>query len=486
MIYGLETYPDTNDTDIPWLRIVPTHWETKTIKRLARGGHRTFVDGDWIESPFITADGIRLIQTGNVGTGKYREQGFRYISEKTFDKFNCTEIEPDDILICRLGEPVARACLAPRLGKRMITSVDVCILKVNEENCPQFLVYCMSCQEYLDWVGSLVRGSTRDRVSRSMLGSFKVPYPPISEQWVMARFLDHVDRRIRRYIGAKQKLIVLLEEQKQAIVHQAITGQVDVKTGRPYRAYKDGRSKWLKKAPKDWDMRAAKWHFREVDERSETGSEELLSVSHITGVTRRSEKNITMFMAESNIGHKVCRPGDVVINTMWAWMTALGVATQTGIVSPSYGVYRPHRHSELLPSYTELLLRSTPYKSEYNCQSTGIRASRLRLYPEQFLRIKLLCPPADEQRAIVEFVRETTETIGRSMEAMQRQISLVEEFHARIIADVVTGKVDVRAAAASLPKDDFDDTEDERGYGLRNDDTSYHNEESVSLSDSKA
>ena len=83
-------------------------------------------------------------------------------------------------------------------------------------------------------------------------------------------------------------------------------------------------------------------------------------MSHITGVTPRSEKNITMFMAVSHVGHKLCKPGDLVINTMWAWMAALGVARQAGIVSPSYAVYRSHRSSRLLGEYTDLLLRTAP------------------------------------------------------------------------------------------------------------------------------
>jgi hypothetical protein len=89
---------------------------------------------------------------------------------------------PGDVLICRLGDPVGRACLAPNLGVRMIASVDVCILKPNESAIAAFLVYAMSSPVYLEWIGSLVRGSTRDRVSRSMLGRFCVPLPPLPEQ----------------------------------------------------------------------------------------------------------------------------------------------------------------------------------------------------------------------------------------------------------------------------------------------------------------
>lgn len=109
-----------------------------------------------------------------------------------------------------------------------------------------------------------------------------------------------------------------------------------------------------------------------------------MSVSHITGVTPRSQKTVTMFLAESNVGYKVCRPNDVVINTLWAWMAALGVAKQTGIVSPAYGVYRPLAAGCFMPRYADLLLRTPMYAAEYLRRSTGVNSSRLRLYPEQF------------------------------------------------------------------------------------------------------
>src|ERR1700680_2224022 len=108
---------------------------------------------------------------------------------------------------------------------------------------------------------------------------------------------------------------------------------------KPFVEQKESGLDWLGTIPRHWQIRRAKFLFREVDERSATGKEELLSVSHLTGVTPRSQKNITMFLAKSNVGHKICRPGDAVINTMWAWMGALGVSKRAGIVSPAYAVY---------------------------------------------------------------------------------------------------------------------------------------------------
>ncbi len=141
--------------------------------------------------------------------------------------------------------------------------------------------------------------------------------PSDDEQDAIVRFLDHANGRIERAIRAKQKLMALLNEQKQAIIHRAVTRGLN-----PNVPLKASGIPWLGDTPKHWAIFRAKYLFREVDERSVNGDEELLSVSHITGVTPRSQKNITMFKAQSYVDHKICRPGDLVVNTMWAWMAA--------------------------------------------------------------------------------------------------------------------------------------------------------------------
>ncbi len=136
-----------------------------------------------------------------------------------------------------------------------------------------------------------------------------------------------------------------------------------------YPEYRPAKMPWLGQVPTTWIEKRAKYFYREVDERSTTGEEELLSVSHKTGVTPRPQ-HVTMFKAESNVGHKICRPEDLVINTMWAFMAALGVARQVGVVSPSYGVYRPIWLGDLHPDYVDRLLRIEDYKAEYASPST--------------------------------------------------------------------------------------------------------------------
>jgi len=229
---GLSPDAPIRASDIEWLPQVPAHWRTVQVKHLARPGKKTFTDGDWIEAPYITDEGVRLIQTGNVGVGVYKEQGFRFVSTSTVEEFGCTEVVPRDVLICRLDGPVGRACLAPDLGGRMITSVDNTILKVADDVAPEFVVALFSSVPWISWVDALCRvgGGFRLRVSRSQLGELRVPLPPLSEQLSIARYLNSQAAKWAPIAAEAHRAIELLQERRTALISAAVTGQIDVRT----------------------------------------------------------------------------------------------------------------------------------------------------------------------------------------------------------------------------------------------------------------
>ncbi|MCE2487301.1 MAG: hypothetical protein J4F42_17435 [Desulfurellaceae bacterium] len=440
MAAKLKPYPAYKDSGVPWLGEVPAHWEV-------RRGKRTFTPRKELARP----NDIQLSATqayGVIAQADYEKRIGRKIVKILRHLEKRRHVEVDDFVISMRSFQggLERAWASGCIRSSYIVLQPATNLAVG------YFAYLFKSIGYIKALQATAN-FIRDGQDLNFENFCKVdvPFLPLPEQTAIVRFLDHADRRIQRYIRAKQKLMALLEEQKQALIHQAVTGKLDVRTGQPYPAYKPSGVEWLGDVPAHWDLRPAKWYFREVDERSETGLEELLSVSHVTGVTPRSEKNVTMFKAESNVGHKLCRPGDLVIDTMWARMAALGISRQAGIVSPSYAVYRPHPSSRLLGDYADLLLRMTTYKNEYICRSTGIRSSRLRLYPEEFLRIKLLCPPLEEQHAIIEFTSKESTNARRAIDLAHDELSLLQEYRTRLIADVVTGKLDVREAAERLP-----------------------------------
>lgn len=189
--------------------------------------------------------------------------------------------------------------------------------------------------------------------------------------------------------------------------------------------------------PVRWPLIRGKQLFQEIDERSKDGTEELLSVSHITGITPRSQKNVTMFQAESLVGYKLCKIGDIAANTMWTWQGAIGVSKFAGVVSPAYNVYR--QKSDIFnPQYLDMLLRERQLVDVYHSLSTGIRPSRLRLYPDVFLTIKLPVPPREEQDQIVRFLDWKISNINKLINIKQEQLKKVKELLDRLFRDTMS------------------------------------------------
>lgn len=178
--------------------------------------------------------------------------------------------------------------------------------------------------------------------------------------------------------------------------------------------------------PARWRFFRGKQLFRIIDERSSDGTEELLAVSHITGITPRIQKNVTMFQSESLVGYKLCQVGDVAANTMWTWQGALGVSKYAGVISPSYNVYR--QNGDIYnPRFLDLLLREKQMVDVYHSLSTGIRPSRLRLYPDVFLTIHFPIPPREEQEQIVRFLDWKVSAIDKLIATKEKQLSILKE-----------------------------------------------------------
>jgi type I restriction enzyme, S subunit len=167
-----------------------------------------FADGDWIETKDQSSEGFRLIQTGNVGMGEFRdkEDRARFIDFTTFDRLNCQEVFPGDCLISRLPDPVGRACILPDTGQRMITAVDCTIIRFKKASIlPQLFNYYAQSAGYLNEVSAKCTGATRQRISRKNLGTISVPLPPLAEQRRIVGILDEAFAGIARAVAATEK-----------------------------------------------------------------------------------------------------------------------------------------------------------------------------------------------------------------------------------------------------------------------------------------
>ena len=298
----------------------------------------------------------------------------------------------------------------------------------------RFLYWACKGQEY--FLRSQTIGMGIPHVNSESLANMRIPFPHETAQHVIANYLDRRTAQLDALIAAKQCLLELLAEKRQALITRAVIRGLDLDA-----PTQDSGVPWLGEIPAHWETERARWLFRERDQRSEDGTEELLTVSHLTGVTLRSEKEVNMFEAETLEGYKLCERGDLVINTLWAWMGAMGVASTRGVVSPAYNVYEPTERLE--PSYVDALSRLKVFAQEAVRHSKGVWSSRLRLYPEGFFDICLPVPPLSEQRQIAAFLKDECEKLEDLQTATSRTIALLDERRSALISAAVAGQIAV-------------------------------------------
>ncbi|MDQ8198191.1 restriction endonuclease subunit S [Pelagicoccus enzymogenes] len=422
-------YESYRDSGVDWLGEIPSHWELSRLQyqmKLTNG--YAFKPSDWGH------EGIPIVRIQNLNGS----EDFNRISPRKRIPAKYI-LKHGDIVFSWSGN-VGTSFGAFLWEHENEAYLNQHIFKVHRyKNYHREFVYWL-----LRAVTAEVESNTHGifglvHITKGELGKTTLPVIPLDEQQRIANFLDEKTAEIDEAISKKQRLIALLKEQKAILINQAVCKGIN-----PNAPLKDSHIPWIGQIPKHWEVKRNKFVFKEVDERSTDGTEELLSVSHMTGVTPRSEKqNVHMFMAEDYTGSKLCTEGDLVINTMWAWMGALGVSGQLGIISPSYGVYRTRDKNTFNSWYLENLLRSPQYVAQYNRISTGLHSSRLRLYPDMFLGMEISIPPKEEQDEIESSTRLRCETMDLAMEAANREIQAMKELKQVLISKAVTGKIKI-------------------------------------------
>jgi len=392
--------------------------------------------------------------TPESGNSEYWDGDIRWATPEDISSVDGYWLRDTRRKITRAGYESCGTTMAPRgsivltkrapIGQLAILGNDACsnqgcfLLTPRRETDTRFFYYWLCAKA--DHLQVLGRGSTFMELSTDELKSLSVPHPSLARQRGIADYLDRETARLDALVAAKERVLGLLAEKRRALITRAVTRGLD-----PRAPLRDSAIPWLGEIPAHWETERARWLFRERDQRSETGEEELLTVSHLTGVTPRSEKDVNMFEAETTEGYKICFAGDLVINTLWAWMGAMGVSPVKGIVSPAYNVYCPG--PRLDPRFVDALVRIPVFAQDVTRYSKGVWSSRLRLYPEGFFEALFPVPSIDEQRAIVAHIEKETAKLDALRTATERTISLLKERRAALIAAAVTGGIYVESAA---------------------------------------
>ena len=301
-----------------------------------------------------------------------------------------------------------------------------------------FFRYLFKSDGFISKINSLTVGIREGKnIQYVDFSNMLLSVPPKAVQIRSAQYLNAKCSEIDTMLSKTRSSIEEHKKLKQTVITQTVTKGV-----RGEREMKDSGVEWISRIPANWTVKRGKQLFSETNERSETGSEELLTVSHITGVTPRSQKNVNMFMSESLVGYKICHKGDLAANTMWMWQGAIGVSKFHGVISPSYNTYRQKTNNYYL-EYLDYLLRIRPLIDTYTIHSTGITLSRLRLYPDSFLSLYFIVPPITEQKEIADYLDAKCAEIDKLIAKKEQLVKELESYKKSLIYEVVTGKREV-------------------------------------------
>ena len=391
----LRPYPAYRDSGVEWLGKVPEHWE---VRRVATVGDLRVsnVDKHVREGEFP----IRLCNYMDV----YHNE--RIGSDLPFMAGTATEREirrfrlaVGDVLVTKDSEDwsdIGVPALVEYAADDLVCGYHLAMLRPHGAFLDGGYLFQALRDSHVAWQFQVAAaGVTRYGLSQNAIRSMRIPLPALSEQTAIARFLEAADRRIRRYIRAKERLVELLEERKRVLIHEVVTGRIDVRTGQPYPAYKDSGVEWLGNVPEHWEVRRNVWLFRE---RNETGFGLLpvLEVSLRDGVRIRDmDDGQRKQQIVDRSQYKRAREGDIAYNTMRMWQGAVGVVPVDGLVSPAYVVAEPVECTE--SRYYGYLFRTRAYKHAVKSFSHGIVSDRDRLYWDDFKRLASPVPPPHEE-----------------------------------------------------------------------------------------
>ena len=420
---------EMKDSGIKWIGVIPSAWRTARVKNVAETMQSGGTPDSSNDTFYVDIEGgIPWVAIADMSTTPYVKDTNKYISEEGRKSKNLIVFEPGTILYAMYASvgKVSELAVPATINQALLAIV------LNSSIDGSFFKYALNAWE--PYIISESNGTTQFNLNANKVANLCFPMPNRLEQESIVRYLDTKCAQVDTLIANVQAQIEKLKAYKQSLITEVVTKGLDHTV-----LMKDSGVAWIGEIPAHWEIKRGKVLFEESDARSADGSEELLTVSQYTGITPRSQKNVNMFEALTLEGYKLCDVGDIAANTMWLWAGAIGVSAYSGVISPSYNVYR-QKAENFVPSYLDCLLRAPMLVQEYASRSTGIRASRLRLYPKDFLDIMFPVPPVDEQQDIMSVLSEKFAAVDKLIAIKKSKIEKLEQYKKSLIYEYVTGK----------------------------------------------
>ncbi len=445
MTADLKPYPSYKPSGVEWLGDVPAHWHVERAKWLFQKMGRSVREGD--ETVTCFRDGTVTLRKNR------RELGFT----ESIKEIGYQGIRRGDLVIHAMDAFAGAIGVADSDGKG--TPVySVC--RANPRANAYYYAYTLREMARNQWIQALAKG-IRERSSDfryAEFGSQLVPLPPLAEQAAIVRYLDHTDGRIARYLRSRERLIELLKEYRQAVVHEAVTRGLD-----PDVPLKPSGVEWLGEVPAHWEVRRLRhtvnMRVSNVDKHSKDDELPVRLCNYVDVYKNDRITESVPFMRATAKADEMDRfrleLGDVLITKDSEVWNDIGVpafveySAKDLVCGYHLALLRPLK-AVLNGAYLFHSLQSSAIASQFHLAANGV--TRYGLSHHAIKSALLPIPPLAEQAAIAAYLDKQTAAIDAATARARREIELLSEYRTRLIADVVTGQVDVREAAR-LPDD---------------------------------
>ncbi|MHB1897345.1 MAG: restriction endonuclease subunit S domain-containing protein [Metallibacterium sp.] len=322
--------------------------------------------------------------------------------------------------------------------ENLIVSTGFAVVRPSNVLDHRFCKYALRANRFLWEVESRSTGVSYPAINASDLGDIKVSLPEVGAQRLIANYLDRETARIDGLIAEKERMLALLEEKRAALISRVVTRGIN-----PDVTFKPSGLEWLDEIPAHWQEPRAKGLFREVDRRTETGEETLLSLRMGKGLVPHNEVSEKLLEASDVTGFKKIEPGQMVVNRMRAASGLIAVATESGLVSPDYAVFDVVDQDLSIEYFLELF-KTSLLQAVFRSSSKGLGTGEqgfLRLYTDAFLSLHFPYPPVAEQRAVASFIEQQRSEMLQMENLLGRSIDLAKERRAALISAAVTGQI---------------------------------------------
>ena len=442
-ISTFQPYPTYKPSGVKWLGDVPAHWEVMQLGRMGK-----FSKGIGGTKEDEVPEGISCVRYGDLYTShKFFIQDSRaFITKERALEYS--PIEYGDVLFAASGETIEE------IGKSAVNLIesqaycggDVIRFRPRVDLDARFSGYAIDSPQSQYQKSCMGRGITVMHIYANRLKYLWLGLPPIHEQTAIVRYLDHVDDRIRRYVSAKERLIALLVEERQAVIHRAGTRGLD-----PNVRLKPSGVKWLGDVPAHWEVmqlgRMGKFSKGIGGTKEDEVPEGISCVRYGDLYTSHKffiQDSRAFITKERALEYSPIEYGDVLFAASGETIEEIGKSAVNLIESQAYcggDVIRFRPRVDLDARFSGYAIDSPQSQYQKSCMGRGITV--MHIYANRLKYLWLGLPPIHEQTAIVEYLDKTTADIDAAIGRARRQIELLREYRTRLIADVVTGKLDV-------------------------------------------